>query len=143
MKFIKTKQIKIFSILFLISILLTPIFNVKAADEKGLMSGLGENCLSDGQCNFQDVLQIIANILKLLRSIAFYAGIGFGIYGGVRMIISQGNSKDVSAAKKIIQAALIGVIIAYGASFIVNIVITLILGYPLSYEAIINANWLK
>jgi uncharacterized membrane protein YraQ (UPF0718 family) len=116
---------------------------INAVGEKGIMSGIKKSCLDFGQCEFQDVLQIIANVFKLLRSLAFYVAIGFAIFGGIKMIISQGNSKGLESAKKTLTSALIGVLIAYGASFIVNIVITLLLGYSLSYEAIINANWLK
>jgi len=116
---------------------------INAVGGKGIMSGIKKSCLDFGQCDFQDVLQIIANVFKLLRSLAFYAAIGFAIFGGIKMIISQGNPKDLESAKKILTSALIGVLIVYGASFIVNIVITLLLGYSLSYEAIINANWLK
>jgi len=86
---------------------------------------------------------VIANVFHLLRQIAFYAAIGFGLYGGIRMIVSQGKPEGVKAGQKIIEAAFIGLIIAYGASFIINIVCTILLGYPLTLGNILKANWLR
>ncbi len=148
----KIKKILLVSIMFIFLETLLPIcvladgaanVEVEMVSEKGMMSGVREVCLNEGQCEFSDVLQIIANVFKLLRSVAFYVAIGFAIYGGIKMIISQGDPKGLSASQKTLLSAFIGILIAYGASFIVNIVITLILGYPLSYDAIVKANWLK
>ncbi|MDD3614469.1 MAG: hypothetical protein PHF40_02010 [Candidatus Pacebacteria bacterium] len=107
----------------------------------GLLAGVSSSCLKVGDCQLSDVLRVITNIFHLLREIAFYAAIGFGLYGGIRMIISQGKPEGVKAGQKIIEAAFIGLIIAYGASFIINIVCTILLGHPLTLDNILNANW--
>lgn len=107
----------------------------------GLLEGVPTSCTEVGNCNFSDVLRVITNVFHLLRDIAFYAAIGFGLYGGIRMIISQGKPEGVKAGQKIIEAAFIGLIIAYGASFIINIVCTILLGYPLTLNNILNADW--
>ena len=109
----------------------------------GLLEGVATTCREAGQCNFGHVLIVIANVFHLLRQIAFYAAIGFGLYGGIRMIVSQGKPEGVKAGQKIIEAAFIGLIIVYGASFIINIVCTILLGYPLTLGNILKANWLR
>ena len=109
----------------------------------GLLKGVASTCTELGQCNFGHILIVIANIFHLLRQIAFYAAIGFGLYGGIRMIVSQGKPEGVKAGQKIIEAAFIGLIITYGASFIINIVCTILLGYPLTLGNILNANWIR
>ncbi len=108
-----------------------------------LLEGVATTCRESGQCNFGHILIVIANVFHLLRQIAFYAAIGFGLYGGIRMIVSQGKPEGVKAGQKIIEAAFIGLIIAYGASFIINIVCTILLGYPLTLGNILKANWLR
>jgi len=117
----------------------------------GLLEGVATTCRESGQCNFGHILIVIANVFHLLRQIAFYAAIGFGLYGGIRMIVSQGKPEGVKegkpegvkAGQKIIEAAFIGLIIVYGASFIINIVCTILLGYPLTLGNILKANWLR
>ncbi len=89
---------------------------INAVSEKGIMSGIKKSYLDFRQCEFQDVLQIIANVFKLLRSLAFYAAIGFTIFRGIKMIILQGNSKNLESAKKTLTSVLIGVLITYDAS---------------------------
>jgi len=108
-----------------------------------LLSGVATTCREAGQCTFGHILIVITNIFHLLRQIAFYAAIGFGLYGGIRMIVSQGKPEGVKAGQKIIEAAFIGLIIVYGASFIINIVCTILLGYPLTLGNILKANWLR
>ena len=143
-----------FSLIVIIGILMVLFFSgVQAQNQSisieatttgsGLFTNVSDACLENGQCELRDVLQVIANVFKLLRTIAFYAAIIFGIFGGIRIILSQGNPNNVKAGQKIITVAFIGLVIVFAATFIINIVITLILGYPLSYDAIINGTWLR
>jgi len=140
-----------FSLIVIIGILMVLFFSGAQAQNQSIsikatttvFTNVSNACLNNGQCELRDVLQVIANVFKLLRTIAFYAAIIFGIFGGIRIILSQGNPNNVKAGQKIITAAFIGLVIVFAATFIINIIITLILGYPLSYDAIINGTWLR
>jgi len=140
-----------FSLIVIIGILMVLFFSGAQAQNQSIsikatttvFTNVSDACLENGQCELRDVLQVIANVFKLLRTIAFYAAIIFGIFGGIRIILSQDNPNNVKAGQKIITAAFIGLVIVFAATFIINIIITLILGYPLSYDAIINGTWLR
>lgn len=65
---------------------------------------------------------IALNVLEILIQLVAYIAIGFIIWGGF-MYITKGNSSDgITAARKMIQNAVIGLIISLFAVFVVSFV---------------------
>lgn len=75
--------------------------------------------------NVNQVWTIVLNILNLLLSLAGILAVVFIIIGGIRYIISQGESSGISAAKQTIVRAIVGLVLAIGAVVILNFVIAI------------------
>lgn len=110
----------------------------KQTANKGLLSGISSACAESGQCTLVDFMVVVKNIFLLLRQIAFWIAVGFGIYGGITLIISQGNPSKIKSGKNIILAAFIGLMIVYGVSLIINIILLAINKQPINLEQIWN-----
>jgi len=93
---------------------------------EGLFAGVPDRCLNEGQCVFSDLLIVVHNVFNLLRQIAFWVAVGFGIYGGMRLITAEGKPANITAGQKIILTAFVGLMIVYGVSLIINIVLLLL-----------------
>jgi hypothetical protein len=104
-----------------------------------LVEGVG--CIDSGNCGFQDLLAVIRNVFLMLRQIAFWIAIGFGIYGGIRLILSQGNPNNIKQGRGIIIAAFVGLVIVYGVSLILNTVLLLITGQSINLSNIWSGNF--
>ena len=68
---------------------------------------------------------IIGTVLKILLVAAVVIALFYLIYGGIRWITSGGDKGKVDEARKHIVAAIVGLIIAFVAYFIVQIVLTI------------------
>jgi hypothetical protein len=66
--------------------------------------------------------QIVLNVIDILIQIAGYAAIVFIIIGGFRYLTSAGSPNAMTAARKTILNAIIGLLIAIFAVTIVNLV---------------------
>ncbi|HWY79143.1 MAG TPA: hypothetical protein VNW29_02180 [Candidatus Sulfotelmatobacter sp.] len=75
---------------------------------------------------------IVGSIIQLLLIIAILAALFFLIYGGVRWITSGGDKGKIDQARGTLTAAVIGLIIALVAFFIVNIVLVFLTGQGIS-----------
>ncbi len=96
-------------------------------------------CVSMGCCSICDIMTVISKAFKILRNdIAFPAAIIFGIIGGIMIIFSAGSPNKIKSGKNYITAALIGLMIIFGASLIVNTVLIAISKSKWTYEAIMN-----
>ena len=69
------------------------------------------------------VWTIVLNVLFDLMVLLGYIALGFVIYGGYLYIMSQGDPGKAVKGKKTLTSAIIGVIIAMGASVVVNTII--------------------
>lgn len=69
-----------------------------------------------------DVWLVVAAIIELLLRIGTIITIGFIIWGGIRLIVSQGDPANVKAGRETIQNAVIGLIIMIVASGLVHFV---------------------
>jgi len=78
-----------------------------------------------GQSDDTSLATIIRNIINALLWFIGIIGVIMLIVGGIRYILSAGNSAQVTAAKNTILYALIGIVIAVLALVIVNFVIDL------------------
>lgn len=65
---------------------------------------------------------IISNLITLLLIVAVVIALFFLIYGGIRWIISGGDKTAVENARNTIIAAIVGLVIALLAFFILNFV---------------------
>ncbi len=74
----------------------------------------------------------VASIPQFMVTLLFIVGIiiavVFLIYGGIKWILSGGDSKQVESARSHIVAAIVGLIIVVGAFIILNFVFTLLTG---------------
>lgn len=71
-----------------------------------------------------DVGKVVLAITEILLRIGGIAAVGFVLYGGFSFIVSQGDPQKSVAARRTILNALIGIVIAGIAVFIVQIVAT-------------------
>lgn len=69
-------------------------------------------------------------LVTLLLVVGIVIAVVFLIYGGIKWILSGGDSKQVEGARNHIVAAIIGLIIVVGAFFILTVVFTIITGSP-------------
>ena len=110
--------------LFLPSLMLsitTYAVNVNGGLETGVEQGKGRNVPSTLFGNvgiFNQVINIMLFLVGILSIIML-------IFGGLRYVISGGNSKTVESAKNTILYAIIGLIVAILAYAIVNFVISI------------------
>ncbi len=73
----------------------------------------------------EDIIVIGLNLLSIAIGLAGYAAVGLVIWGGVKYVLSEGDSGKVAAAKKTIQNALIGLLIVLIAVTMVDFVTNL------------------
>lgn len=89
-------------------------------------------CPEDGQFNALCKINInnagafIGNIIVFILIIAIIIAVIFLIYGGIKWIVSGGDKQGVESARNHIIAAIVGLIIALLAFFIVTLVLGLL-----------------
>ncbi len=84
------------------------------------------NC-NAGACTYCDLLDMGQNILDfVVKYVLFTGGVIFIMWGGFDMIMSGGDPKKYQAGVSRIKATLIGILIAFGAWFIVNTVLNIL-----------------
>lgn len=98
--------------------------NPNACDGKGKVSGIkeGKNCAKtdDQQASLGDAIEAVTNVLLFIIGAIAVIMI---IIGGIRYVISNGDSAQIKSAKDTILYAVIGIIVALLAYAIVNFVI--------------------
>lgn len=100
--------------------------NALAVGESLCPSGYGNLCSlgPDGSGN----VPIVSQIVQILLTVAVLASVIFLIYGGIKWILSGGDKAKVEAARSHITGAIIGLVIAFMAFGIVNIVMFILTG---------------
>jgi len=95
--------------ILIISGLVLPIF-VRAS----ILSGPIVPCGGQGQnpCTLCDIFVMAKNIIDFLLLIIFFVATIFIVIGGIRMLTSAGSPEHVDRGKRMITAAIVGVIIA-------------------------------
>ncbi|MBI4993831.1 hypothetical protein HZC33_02670 [Candidatus Wolfebacteria bacterium] len=80
-------------------------------------------------CTFCDLLRLVENLINFaLYYIAVPAVVIMIIYGGFTIMTAGDDSKKVSDGKGIIQAAVIGLLVAFGAWLIISEIIQVVSG---------------
>ena len=94
------------------------IFNTSAADPKADTYGLDTTAAEAGDSGLTSNVNIPATIGKIVGAGLAFVGILFFIlmiYGGILWMTAQGNDQQVTKAKDLIIAAIIGLIIVLSA----------------------------
>jgi len=112
------------SILFLLPLLLLPLFAFAQAPVGGLVP---DWCQAGCPCSFCDLYDLASNILGfLLYIVAVPIAAGAFLYGGVLMLTSGGNPTQISKGKSMITSAITGMALAFFAWAILNTILTTI-----------------
>jgi len=72
--------------------------------------------------------QLIGEVVNLVFVVAIIISLAFLIYAGIRYILSQGDKTKVGAAREMIVAALIGLIIVFLSYFLINLAVQMLFG---------------
>ncbi|MBU3934723.1 pilin [Patescibacteria group bacterium] len=116
---------KTFIIFFLLFFLLAPIYiSAQDATPKGIVRCGGP----DNLCTLNDLLGLPKIIGTWLLNIVTALAVFFIIVGGIVLLASGGNPERKNLGKKILLAAVIGVVLAFGARAIINFILST-LGY--------------
>lgn len=120
------KKISIFILGFFI--IFSPIFLFKIASADSLVPVCNTQVKTDGTfadpCDFDMVMTLINNVITfLLFTLATPLFALILIYVGWLYLSDQGNSENITKAKKILKNALIGYIIALAAWLIVKTIL--------------------
>lgn len=70
------------------------------------------------------IFRIVLNVIEMALQIVAYAAVGFIIYGGFKYLTSAGSPDRITAGRKIITNAIIGLVI----SMLSVVIVTLIAG---------------
>jgi len=104
------------------------VFAANSVSEPLCPSGFGSLC----SLQIQNGGGAIGAFIQLLLVIAILICLFYLIYGGVRYIMSGGDKGKVDQARSTLVAALVGLIIACAAFFIVNLVLSFFTGSSLA-----------
>ena len=88
------------------------------------------NQSGEGPCTFCDFVKVAANVVGVLRNLAFGVAVIAIIAGAILMIISAGNPGRFNTGKSFIINAIIGVVIALMAWIIIGTVLHLLTRNP-------------
>lgn len=58
------------------------------------------------------IWKIVLNVIEIVLQVVGYAAVGYMIYGGYKYLVSTGSPDKITAARKTIQNAIIGLIIS-------------------------------
>lgn len=113
--------------IFVFLALASAFFNVAAAaaqsrfiPECALENPTGQ-ALDEGECRSVNIYIILLfNITNYLFGIVGALALLFFIYGGFTLILSRGNSEQTKKGIEIISAAIIGLIVVFGAYMLVR-----------------------
>lgn len=99
---------------------------VKDVGGTNLFAGVTASCTpkqdSPGECETKDFIIVAMNVANLLLGIIAALALLFFIVAGIKMVISRGNSEQISSAKSMMLNSVIGIVIALCSFLIVRFV---------------------
>lgn len=112
----------------LLFFLFASINGAKASNPIVIGSGEGESSTftskyKTGGYELNDLVRLGLRVAQIIFGVVGSLALLMFVYGGVAMLISAGNSEKVSSAKKILTAAVIGLVIVFGSYLIVEFVL--------------------
>lgn len=83
--------------------------------------GTGASC-APVLSGISDIWLILLAVIEILLRISILAAIAYMMYGGIKFITARGNSEKLSAARKTVEDALIGMVIAIVATALISFI---------------------
>jgi hypothetical protein len=77
-----------------------------------------------GNYELNDFLSVAVNVSKIILGLVGSLTLLMFVYGGLMMIISSGNTEQVTKAKGILLAAVVGLVIVFASYIIIQFVMT-------------------
>lgn len=104
----------------------TPTSNTGGQALPGQISACPQNGGFGALCNFSgnNLGTVLGNIITIVFIVAVLIALAFLIFGGIRWILSGGEKEKVDESRKMIMAAVVGLIVVFLSYFILNIVIS-------------------
>ena len=127
-----TKRMLTLSILMGAIFLLTmaPVVNAAFPGEPIVPAG----CLKEGapadQCGLKEMVDVAVNISKLILGLLGSVTLLFFIYGGFVWITAAGNTQRIEQGKKVLEGALVGLIIVLSSWLIIYFITAALTGTP-------------
>lgn len=103
-----------------------------ALAEEGLVPCTGADC------GVNDFLVLIGNVVNFIYTIIPFVAVILIIWGGIVFLTSKGEPDKVKKGKQILLAVAIGLLIVYGARFIIVSFMTALGGDTSWFESIIE-----
>ncbi len=85
-----------------------------------------------GQTGGKSIGEVIGTVVNLLFIVAAIVALIYLVLGGIKWVTSEGESKNVEAARNQIIAAAVGLGITFLSYFILNLLLTFLLGQGLT-----------
>ncbi|MDP3794119.1 MAG: pilin [Candidatus Uhrbacteria bacterium] len=80
-------------------------------------------CMDIGSCTLDQIVATAAAFANFLFGISGAVALAILVYGGFRYLMSAGRTEEVTAAKKMITGAAIGLVIIFGANALIRFVL--------------------
>lgn len=77
----------------------------------------------NGMC---DILQLFKNLLNFAFTVSVPIAVAVLVYGGYRIIIGGGSPDGLKAGQEAVKAAVIGIVIVFGAWIFMNTVLNIV-----------------
>lgn len=117
---LSTIKISVLS-LFLLAVSTLP---VQAASNVHIINDTASDAYKNGNYQLSDAVSLIIHISEIILQIVGVLTFAMFVYGGFLFLMSSGNTETVKKAKKIIIAAIIGLIIVFTSYTLVQFFIT-------------------
>ncbi len=121
----KTKQI--------LTLVVTTILIVAPVLVQAALVNCGGTPNHTNECQLKDLFLTIANVINLLFSIAWLVALLFILWAGWGMVNSGGNEEAITTAKATLSSAIVGFFLVIASFLLLNFMISLLSGQPLSY----------
>lgn len=82
--------------------------------------GLKEDAVQSDVSTF--IFTIVLNVIEIALRLIGFVAVGFIIYGGFKYLTSAGSADRITSGRKIIQNAVIGLVISFFSVAIVNLI---------------------
>ena len=94
----------------------------------GIFDSLPYRCKHSGDCNVCDFIQTFINLEQIVLGILGSLAILFFVYGGLKYILSHGNSESVASAQNVLINTVLGVALTLLAWVLVNFIVLAMTG---------------
>lgn len=113
---------------------------------KGIVGNLKPDCAQKGNCDFCDWISLFIILQKVILSLFGGLALVLMVWAGQSFITAAGNQEKLAQAKRLMASTIIGVVIVLAGYFLINILISILVGNVGKKEAgkifptVINSN---